>query len=155
MSKTVQVGSDTFQIPVEGENPPYGEELTAFFEAVATALATVQGPNDIPITTAVLANNVSSFTNIPGLLFSAASTELVDIQYLITRIYDSGVTTVAEAGTILGAYDGSDFYISREFVIDAGFEFHITSVGQMQYKSSNLANHVSTQIQFKAKTIDS
>lgn len=155
MPKTVQVGSDTFEIPVEGENPPYGEELTAFFVAVATALATVQGPNDIPITTAVLANNVSVFTNIPGLLFSAATTEAIDVNYLITRIYNSGSTTVAEQGHIEGSYDGTDFYITRDFDVDAGFEFNITPSGQMQYKSSDLSNHTSTTISFRAKTIDS
>ena len=154
MPKQVQVGSDIYNIPIEGENPPYGEDLTAFFEAVATALSTVQGPNDIPTTTAILANNTTVSANIPGLVFSAASTLSIDVEYLVTRIYDSGVTTVAETGKLLGSYDGVDFFIAREFVIDSGMKFTITSVGQVQYTSSNLPNHISTEIRFKAKTID-
>ena len=154
MPKQVQIGSDIFNIPVEGENPPYGEDLTAFFEAIATALSTVQGPNDIPTTTAILANNTTSATNVPGLIFAASSTLGISVEYLITRIYDSGATTVAEYGVIQGHYDGTDFLITREFDNDSGLKFSITSVGQIQYTSSNLPNHISTDIRFKAKTID-
>lgn len=156
MPKQVQIGSDIFNIPIEGENPPYGEDLTAFFEAIATALATVQGPNDIPTTTAILANNTTVSANVPGLIFSTSSTVAIDVSYLVTRIYDSGSSTVAEEGVIKGEYNGSVFVITRDFGgVDAGMSFTITPSGQIQYTSSNLPNHISTTIIFRAKTIDS
>lgn len=153
-TKTVTVGSKTFEIPIEGANPPWGEDLTAFFEAVADALTTVQGPNDVLITSASLSNNQTSFSNIPGLIFNTGQVQGVEIDYLLIRIYDSGASTVTEYGKILGNYNGTTFTISRQFSGDAGFQIDVLNTGQFQYKSSNLANHISTEIRYKAKTID-
>lgn len=153
--KNVQVGSDIFKIPIQGGSAPWGQDLTDFFVAIAAALETVQGPEDILLTEATLANNQASVANIPGLSFSAGVVQSIDVDFLITRIYDSGTTTVAESGKVLGNYNGTVFNISIESAGNSGVDLSITNVGQFQYTSTNLANHVSTTIKYRARTVDS
>lgn len=154
MSKTVQIGSNVYTIPEEGDNPGWGEDLTAYLEGIADALANVQGPNDILITSAPLTNNQSTFANIAGLQFNTAQVQAIEVKYLIIRVYDAGVSTVTESGTITGNYDGSTFFASTQHVGDAGITFDITNTGQVQYKSSDLTSHVSSVIRFRGITID-
>ena len=154
MSKTLQVGSDIFKYPEQGTNPGWGEEATAWAEAVTDALKSVQGPNDILLTSAALANNITTLTNIPGFNFDTSDVQAVTAEFFVIRVYDSGATTVAQSGSMAGNYDGSTFYLTVQSVGDAGMDFDITNAGQVQYKSSDLANHMSTTIRFKAKTID-
>ncbi len=154
MSKTVQIGSNIYTIPEQGTNPQWGEDLTAYLEAIADALANVQGPNDILVTSANLANNQTSFANVSGLQFNTAEVQSVEINYLVIRTYDSGTSVVTESGKILGNYDGSTFSIATQHIGDAGITFDITNTGQVQYKSTDLTNHVSSVIRFTGKTID-
>lgn len=154
MSKTLQIGSNIYTIPEEGDNPGWGEDLTAFFEGIADALENVQGPNDILITSAPLTNNQSTFANVSGLQFNTAQVQAIEVKYLIIRVYDAGASTVTESGTITGNYDGATFFISTQHVGDAGITFDITNTGQIQYKSSDLTSHVSSVIRFSGKTID-
>ena len=150
---TVQIGSDIFNIPVEGEGAGWGEELTDFFKAIGDSLATVQNAGDILPTSFALANNQTSYSNITGLNFDTAQVISTEVDYFIKRIYDSGASVVVETGKMLGYYDGTDFVIARDQVGDTGITIDVTSAGQFQYKSSNLANHTSSVIVFKAKTI--
>ena len=154
MSKTLQIGSTTFEYPTEGEKPGWGEEATAWAEAVTDALQNVQGPNDILITSATLTNNQITLANIPGLVFNTGQVQSIEVDYLIERIFDSGSTTIAESGKILGNYNGTDFDISQETTGDAGVAISINNSGQFQYTSDDKANHISTTIRFKASTID-
>ena len=154
MSKTVQIGSNVYTIPEEGENPGWGEDLTAYLEGIADALANVQGPNDILITSASLNNNQSTFANVAGLQFNTAQVQAIEVKYLVIREYDAGATTVVESGTITGNYDGSTFFITTNHIGDAGMTFDITNTGQVQYKTTDLTNHVSSVIRFRGVTID-
>ena len=56
MSRQLQIGNKVFNYPDTGDNPGWGEDATAWAQAVTTALETVQGTNDIPATTTALAN---------------------------------------------------------------------------------------------------
>lgn len=154
MSTQVQIGNDIFTIPNAGDNPGWGEDLTEFFLALEEALQTVQGPNDITITSANLANNQTTLADVAGFVFNAAQVQAIEADYLVIRTFDAGASVVTENGTITGNYDGTDFYISIQSTGDAGVEFDITSSGQVQYTTTNLTNHVSSVIRFEAKTID-
>lgn len=154
MSKQLQIGSTIYDYPEQGDKAGWGEEATAWAEGVTNALANVQGSNDILITSATLANNQSSAANIPGLIFNVAQVEAVEIDYFIKRIFDSGATTVTETGKILGTYDGSDFFISTETTGDSGVVISVLASGQFQYTSTDLTNHTSSVIRFRARTID-
>lgn len=154
MAKTVQIGNGVYSLPEEGDKSGWGEDTTALLEAMVDALTTVQGPNDILNTSAILANNQTTAANIPELLFNTGQVEAVEVDYIVLRTYDSGSTVTIEVGKILGGYDGTDFIISTEATGDAGVEFSATSTGQFQYISDDRANHVSSIIRFRAKTID-
>ncbi len=155
MSKQVQIGSNIYIIPEAKDNPGWGEDLTAFFEGIVAALANVQGPNDVLLTSATLSNNQVSPANVPGLIFNVSEVQGVEIDYFVLRIYDSGSSVTAERGKILGAFDGAVFAISTEAEGDAGIDFSITNGGQVQYVTTNLVNHISTVVRFKGVTIDS
>lgn len=154
MAKQLQIGSTIFNYPEQGDNPGWGEDATAWAEAVTDALENVQGVNDILVTSATLANNQSSAANIPGLSFNVGQVESVEVDYFIKRIFDSGASTVAETGKVLGHFDGSDFIISSETTGETGTVISALASGQFQYTTSNLANHTSSIIRFRAKTID-
>lgn len=154
MSKLLTIGSTTYEIPNQGDNPEWGENVTAWICGANAALASVQGANDILLTSATLSNNQTSAANIPGLLFNTAQVEAVEIDYFITRTFDSGTSTTVERGKILGVYDGSDFFISTQAVGDAGVSISVLSSGQFQYTSTDLTNHTSSTIRFEAKTTD-
>lgn len=154
MSKQVQIGNDVYIIPDAGENPGWGEDLTAFLEAVAQSLENVQGPNDILQSSATLSNNQSTPTDINGLAFNVADVNFIEVEFFIFRTFDSGSTVAVESGKVMGHYNGADFEISTESTGDAGIDITVTATGQFQYTSSDLANHVSSTIKFKARTID-
>ena len=154
MSIQLQVGNDVFNFPQQGETAPWGEDVTAWAEAVTDALTTVQGPNDILITQAPLANNQTTLANIAGLTFNTGQVQAINVPFLVKRTYDSGSTVVTESGAIIGNYNGTEFVISIDSVGDSGIEFDITNGGQIQYKTSSLANHIESVIYFKATTID-
>jgi hypothetical protein len=154
MSKTVIIGSQEFELPEQGSNPDYGSTLTDFFVAVADALESVQGPNDILLTSATINNNVTSFTSIPGFSFSTASVKSIECSYIVERTTVSPAQKFVESGNIIGNYDGSNWNISSNFVGDAGITFSISGAGVMQYKSTNIvgSSYVGV-IKFAAKTV--
>lgn len=156
MTKSLQVGNTIVEYPVQGTGAGHGEDATEWAEAVTDALANFLGPNDILLTTANLANNAATAQVIPGLTFNTGQVQHINVEFLITRIYDLGATTVVESGKIYGNFNGSDFRISVTSTGDVtGVDFDITSGGQITYTSSNLTDHQSSVVGFKASTIDS
>lgn len=159
MSITLTVGSETFEIPVQGGSAPWGEETTSFLQAVSEALTTVQGPNDILLTSATLGNNILAPTSIPGLSFNTGDVKSVFVEYLIERVYNpgSGNETITESGLIIGNYNGSEFNISVQSSgnEDSGVDINVDNSGQFTYTSDDKPTHVSMTISYKAKTIDS
>ncbi len=154
MSKPLQVGSEIYNYPTQGENPGWGEEATGWAEAVTDALTAVQGPNDILLTSATLTNNQSSLADIPGFSFDTSQVQGIEATYFVVRTFDSGATVVTESGTLKGNYNGSDFIITVDAAGDSGVSLNITNAGQVQYTSTDLTDHVSSIIRFRAKTID-
>lgn len=154
MSTKVIIGNKAFQIPDPGEKVGYAEETTDYLVAIAEALASVQGPNDILQTSAALANNQITPAIIPGLVFSTASVLSIDVSFFIVRNFDTGSSTLTNSGNIIGSYDGSEFKISVDMDGDVGVNFDIDNTGQMTYTSSDLVDHVSSTIVFKARTTD-
>jgi hypothetical protein len=153
MPKTLQVGNEIFKYPVL-QDGIWGEEATAWAEAVTDALQNVQGPNDILPTSSTLNNNQTTFQDIPGLAFDVSDVLTVTISYFVERIYDTGTTTVTENGEVSANFDGTAWKFVHEHTGDAGMLFNITAAGQVQYKTTDLANHTSSSIRFRAKTID-
>ena len=154
MGKIVTVGSETFNLPTQGTDIGYAEEVVGWQSAVSDALTTVQGVNDIPITTATIANNQTTAQNVVGFLHNDLNTRAFKAEFSIKRTYDTGTSIVTESGTIEGNSDGTDWYITIESIGNSGITLSINSAGQMQYLSTNLTNYVSGDIKFKSKSID-
>lgn len=154
MAKNLQIGSTIYEYPEPGEGAGWSEGATSWAEGVTDALATVQGPNDIILETATLANNQFTPVNVVGLSFDTGQVQHVTIEFLLIRSYTDATPTETESGTIIGNYNGSDFFISPDSVGDVGVDFSITSVGQVQYVSEDRDNTDNLTIKFKARTID-
>lgn len=154
MSKQLQIGNKIFNYPEAGENPGYGEDATAWAEAVTEALETVQGANDITPTTTALANNVSVATPVAGLSFNLAQVRRATIEYVIVRVFDAGTTTITESGTMVADYNGTEFAVSIESNDDSGVRFDANGAGQITYTSDDKTDNVSITLTYEAKTID-
>lgn len=158
MSKNVTVGNQDFEIPEVGQNAGYAEELTDFFVALSDALASVQGPNDISLTTSVINNNITTPSPIPGFSFSTASVRSIRAEYLVERFTTTPAQKFVENGLITGNYDGSNWTIASSFTGEAGITFSISPAGQMLYVSSDISlsgtaiGYVGS-IRFKASTV--
>jgi hypothetical protein len=154
------VAGTTYEIPESGENPNWAQGLTDFLSAVTDVLATLVGDGDILKTTFTIANNISSATNINGLLFDSSLTRAANISYSIYRTSTATPSGNAETGTLYIIYDdsassGNKWNLSQNKDGDAGVAFSITDLGQMQYKSSNInATGYSGTIVFTAKSLD-
>jgi hypothetical protein len=155
MSKILTVGSQEFEFPLEGSNPGWGSEVTDWAEAVSDALATVQKPNDILLTTASISNTATTETNIVGFSFSTAEVKAIECRYLVTRITTSPASNYSEVGYIEGYFDGTNWGYSIRTTGDAKIYLSILPSGQVQYKVDTLpgATHVG-QIKFEARVIN-
>jgi len=161
MSKDLQIGSNIYEYPSPGEPAGWSEGASDWAQGVTDALATVQGPNDILLTSSSLVipdgtpENQGPF-NVNGFLFDSATVQGFEAQFLVTRTYTDATPKQVESGDIMGngTGTGGDFFISVSSIGDTGISFSITANGQVQYVLEERANTQNIQIKFKAKTID-
>ena len=149
MSKSLTVGSCTFQYPEEGTKPGWGEEATCWAVAVTNRLATLSGTNDINCTCVAVVNDqctaASVGTGASALSFPTATVRSFVVSYAVTR------GTSVEAGEMEGVYSGSAWSFAHNHVGCAGMCFQITAGGQVQYFSDC---GCAGTIKFRARTID-
>lgn len=142
MPKLLTVGNEEFEFPLEGENAGYGSEITDWAEAVTTALATVQKPNDIPTTSEILLNPdilLNTPSAIPGFSFPTAEVIAIEAKYLFKRSYTTiaeGNVVKMEVGFIEGYFNGSEWGIAIRTTGDASILVTINSAGQMLYQTT-------------------
>lgn len=152
MTKPLQIGTEIYDYPLQGDGAGWGEEATDWAEAVTDALETIQGPEDILLSEAILANGGSG--NVNGLNFNVGVVKQVFIELVVTRTYSDATPTEREAFLGMGVYNGSTFKISMEASgDDSGVEFDVSNVGQGTYTASSKANTNSLTVKFKAKAI--
>lgn len=159
MPKDLQIGSNIYEYPTPGEPAGWSEGASDWAEGVTNALATVQGPNDILLTSSSLvipdgSPETAGPFNVNGFLFDSGTVQGFEAQFLVTRTYTDATPTEVESGNLVGNNNGSDFFISISSIGDTGISFSITSEGQVQYILEERANTQNIQIKFKAKTID-
>jgi len=150
MTKKLQVGTESFDYPVQGDGN-WGEEATAWAEAISNAVAESVGPNDIVATSAILTNNQVTPADIPSLSFNTAEVLSAVISFMITR---ESTGTEVESGEFEINFDGTDWKSVQSGIGETGVILSITSSGQVQYTSTDLAGHISSSIRFRAKTLD-
>lgn len=147
MARQLTINGTTYNYPDAGENPGWGEDASAWAEAITDAVSNLTGEGDIPTTTAIIADNVAVPTNITGMKFLTPGTKGFTIYYVINRT--DGVDSFNEYGLIHGVYTGTDWEISREYIGESEIGLTITSAGQCQYTSSSIGGVYSGTIVFK------
>lgn len=153
MSKTFTVNGTDYTFPEQGASPPWGTEVTDWAQAVTDTLSNVVGSGDVLNTQFLFNNNQSSASNITGLTFDVAVVRGTLISYAIYRSTSS--SELAECGTLYAVFKNTanSWEIAQSCVGDSEFVFSVTSTGQFQYTTSNLAGtgHVG-RIRFSAKS---
>lgn len=139
MAKILSVNGQSFNYPSNRESPGWGSEATAWAEEVSDVLENVAGQGDILVSSATIANNTTSATNIPGFSFDSTVVRGAICEFSIYRSTDSD--EVVEVGTLHVAYKSTagTWEIAQTGVGSSGVVLTITSSGQMQYVSDNMA----------------
>lgn len=95
---------------------------------------------------AALNNNQTTAADITGLSIDSTDAQTARIEY---AIYTDADTDLRERGSITVTHTGSDWDIQRESIgDDSQVTITITSAGQLQYTSANLAGHTATTIEW-------
>ncbi len=137
------VNGNTYNYPVAGEDPQWGDEASAWAEAVTDTLASLAGSDDILTTDATISNNISVETDVNGLLFNTATIRSAVINYAIRRTSTLNPSGVIENGLIELVYDnnassGNKWLMTIHSNGNAQVSLSITDAGQVQYKSSDI-----------------
>ena len=107
-------------------------------------------PGDISETSFSTANNQAVAANVTGLLFSNATVRSFSA---LASIAIDATTDVYQQFSLSGIQKGASWEMSVDSVGDnSGITFSITTSGQVQYQSSNLAGFVSGTLKFRAIT---
>lgn len=144
MAKDLTVNGTTFSFPEQGENAPWGENITDWASSVTNTLVGFVSDTDISNGSATISNNLTA-TSIANFSFDISKVRGFVVEY---TIYVPSGTIKSETGVLLGNYDGSDWTLVRQATDDVGFTFSITSAGQIQYTFSG----TSGVIKYSAKT---
>jgi hypothetical protein len=147
------INNNSYEYPENNENPGWGEDATAWAEAVTQTLETLQGSNDIPLTSANIIDNTSD--NVLGLAFNIAQVLQFRAEYTVKRT--DGVTIIMETGILYGYNDDMGaMTLSQESHGDGQITFDITAAGQVTYDTTDnpFAGQTSGVITFKASTMN-
>lgn len=128
-----------------------GINITNGNGSITIAAVNTGNPNDIDETSFVGANNVSTPTDVTGLVFPNANVRVFTAVVSATVI---ATTSLYEEFTIRGIQKGSDWDIAISEVGDvSNVLFTITSSGQIQYTSPDYTGFTSLTIKFRAITL--
>ena len=155
MSIEVEIDNTIYKIPVYGENK-WGENTTALLEAMALALASIVGPQDILIREAVLANNQSTPAPIAGMRYDTSVVQASSTNGVIVRTFPSLLMIEPKQDTFViesTSFQGKMEYSVRYTGSDAGVTIIGQDNGQFLYVSTDVANTESIFIKFKGTAI--
>lgn len=126
------------------------DKHSAHFKGIDTALGSLGATTgDIGLTSFSAANNQSSAANVTGFAFANASVRsfraLVSVSIVATG-------SLFEQFEINGIQKLASWEISVvKLGDDSGITFSITTLGQLQYTSTDITGFVSNEIQFRAQ----
>lgn len=128
---------------------------TAYLNAVYIGNVKVApSTGDITETNFVGANNVSTFANITGSIFSPSIVRSFRMLLNVSIVSTSSLYTQFEIRGIQTASGWTTSNISvTELGDNVGVAFNLLSSGQLQYTSSNYTGFVSLNIKFRAETL--
>lgn len=160
MSVPIVIAGTTFNYPTSGESPNWAEEASAFAVAVGEVLNTLLAPGDILQTSFTINNNISSETNINGLLFDSGVVRAANITYSIYRTSSLNPSGFAETGSVFiifddSAIDDNKWKMTQNSNGDSKVILSIDHNGQFKYKSNDIGSaDYSGVIKFSARTLN-
>lgn len=151
----VTLNNKSFVIPEPGQEPGWGEDVTAYLIELAEVLDFLLAPGDIVNSTASILNNQTSPVDVVGLSFSNAETRSARATYQIKRSVAGN--TLIQSGTLFLDWNPqtSNWVLTHDFTAgNAGVTFTVLPSGQVQYTSTNLTGSgYQGDIVFSAKTL--
>lgn len=161
MAISLTVAGTTYLYPESGETPNWadGAGPTEWAQAVTDVLNSVFGPGDILQTTFAIQNNITTLSNINGLLFDSGTVRAANISYAIYRTSTANPAGHSETGTIQITFDDDAATGSKWSMIQisdgtSGCDISVTDLGQFQYLSTDInATGYSGVIKFSAKAL--
>lgn len=158
MSKQLTVDGTIYNYPENRDPAGWGEEATAWAEAVTDVLSNFSGPGDIAQTVATIQNDsLGAFLPISGLFFDPVVVRGAIVEYATYRVTTGGgAMEKAEIGTMYLIYKSTaatwDF--ARVGAGGPDLDFDITTAGQVRYKSTPLTGTgYSGTIKFRARAL--
>lgn len=155
MSIPLTIGSDTFNYPSANESPGWGEDASAWAEAVTQALANISSATDVPLTQVAISDNASGAT-VAGLTIDPTTVRSAVVTYNCYRKASTTGPDYSEAGTVTLAYQNlasstEKWVMSQVYEGNAGISFDIDDTGQVTYSTIQLS--ATGLLTFKAVTI--
>lgn len=154
MAKNLTINGTTFNLPQQGDSPPWGNDLSDLIEALVSVANNSVSTGDILTTSFAIANNTTAQTNVTGLLFDPASVRSAIIEYSVYRTTSS--TELSESGVMLVTYKSTagTWEVAQYSVGDAGVTFTAANSGQFKYVSTNLSGtSYSGLLKFRARAM--
>lgn len=133
----VIIDGTTYQLPVQGQDPTWGDDLSDIIQALVAVSSGSTGPGDILPSTFTLANNQTSPAAVTGLIFDEGTIRGAEISYSIDRA--TSTQEVTENGTLYINYNSTTNTWSQSQISNGNAQvlFSVIS-GQIFFTSSNM-----------------
>lgn len=125
------------------------DKTSAHLKGIDSALGTAgANPNDIGETSFSAANNQSSPADVTGFAFNNLNVRSFKALVSVSIVATGSLFEVYE---LMGIQTGVGWQLSQVSTgDDSGVDFSVTTLGQVQYTSSNVTGFVSDTIKFRA-----
>lgn len=156
MSISITISGTTYTLPTQGENPPWGEDLSDLIEAMAASLNSITGDDDILLSNFSIPSVQAVATDVTNLIFDTATVRGAIIDYSLYRISNS--QELSETGTMYVSYANGaaspKWSLAQYYTGNSNVTFSITDAGQIQYTATTLTGtYTSGVMKFKARTL--
>ena len=130
------LNGETFRFPLSG-NQDYPELIAAWARAITAAVEAGPSGDTGGISVAAdIANDQSSFTDVPGVRFHGSNITSIHVHYHVQR--ESTTESKYESGImVVNAPDGYSTTCGG-ITGNSGVTFGVTASGQLQYKSDDI-----------------
>lgn len=152
MSTVVTISGTDYNLPAQGSNPPWGNDLSDIITALVAVANSTIGAGDILSTSFTITNNTAVAAPITGLSFDTSIVRSAIIPYSI--YISSSTTELSECGNIYITYKSTanSWELAQNYAGSSGIVFTITNSGQLKYTSANTSGTgYSAKLRFSAK----
>lgn len=154
----LKINGNTYSYPDPGTEPGWGQDATGWAEEVTSVIDSLAGDGTIFQTTATINNNITTPTEVAGLIFNESFTKSAEITYRIEIRTDS--VEIVEQGELNITYYPSlpERWVMTQVITGgdpSGVELTINTLGQVLYQSEAVSglDYVGL-INFKTITIN-